>query len=54
MTLKLALLVLALGFALVLAAIDFRVWDVDGNQHLPGLLGLSLAAFFGHLLAPNR
>ena len=54
MTLRLTLLLLALGFALVLAAIDFRVWEPDGNQHLPGLLGLSLASYFGSLLVRER
>lgn len=50
MTLRLALLILALGFAVVLAAIDFRVWEPSGDTHLPGLLALSLSCYFGSLL----
>lgn len=53
MTLKLALLIAALLFALILVFIDFEWVTVDGNTHLPGWLGLSLACYFGSLLAPK-
>lgn len=54
MTLRLALLILALGFAVVLAGIDFRVWEPSGDTHLPGLLGLSLGCYFASLLVRDR
>jgi hypothetical protein len=44
LTLKLALLIAAAFCGLALVAIDFSWVDVDGNQHLPGWLGLSLFA----------
>jgi len=49
-TIKLALLIAALIFALALVAIDFRWIEPDGDTHLPAWLGLSLACFYGHLL----
>lgn len=54
MNLKLALLIAALIFAGVLILLDLGWIDVEGNAHLPTWLGLSLAAFYGHLLAPDR
>lgn len=54
MNLKLALLICALIFALILIVVDLGWIDVEGNAHLFTWLGLSLAAYFGHLLAPNR
>lgn len=54
MNLKLALLIAALVFIAIFVAIDMTWITVKGNQHLPTWLGFSLAAFYGHLLAPNR
>ena len=54
MNLKLALLIAALVFALIFVAVDMTWIEIDGNQHLPTWLGLSLMAYYGHLLAPDR
>lgn len=53
MTLKLALLVAALVVAVVGFLVDFSVIDVEGNQHLAGLVFLCLGCYFGSLLARN-
>jgi ABC-type uncharacterized transport system permease subunit len=54
MNLKLILLISAFVVALVGFLVDYSVIDVEGNQHLAGLLFLSIGCYFAHLLAPNR
>lgn len=54
MNLKLALLIAALIFAGILVLLNIGWIDVEGDQRLPTWLGLSLMAFYGHLLAPDR
>lgn len=51
MTFRQALIVAAVFCAVAVVAIDLSWVDVDGNQHLPAWVGLSLATFFGsHLV----